>query len=385
MYIHFGFVIAVLCFVTGVASAAAPYPPSERVHGMIFDLSSVEQLAPGSDNWPVTWADDNHQYTSWGDGGGFGGTNNLGRVSLGVARIEGSADRHRGFNVWGGHNTANPANVNGKSTGILSVDGVLYMWVTPGSGHHGFEEARLYTSSDHAATWDRQPEPAFVKADKVIKPTFAQFGRDYDGARDEYVYIYAARLKNDSQLAVQKPGEIDLIRVPKYAITDRDRYEFYAGTEANGRPKWSPDLPDRQPVFEDANGVGWTVSVSYNAGLDRYFLITEHNQSFSGDMGVFDAPEPWGPWTTVEYSNNLAGLGTTFFWNFSNKWLSEDGRDFVLNFTGIGANDAWGTVRGTFNTPEPTSLAVLGVLGMALMRRRVRRVVVMNRSGAVPG
>ena len=31
-------------------------------------------LAPGSDIWPLTWAADGHQYTTFGDGGGFGGT-----------------------------------------------------------------------------------------------------------------------------------------------------------------------------------------------------------------------------------------------------------------------------------------------------------------------
>jgi hypothetical protein len=40
---------------------------------------------------------------------------------------------------------------------------------------------------------------------------------------------------------------------------------------------------------------------------------------------------------------------STFFWNFSNKWLSSDGRDFVLVFTGVGSNDSWNTVHGTFH------------------------------------
>ncbi|MCA9598338.1 MAG: hypothetical protein KC776_33730 [Myxococcales bacterium] len=39
-----------------------------------------------------------------------------------------------------------------------------------------------------------------------------------------------------------------------------------------------------------------------------------------------------------------------FFWNFSNKWLSADGKDFVLVFSGIGDNDSWNTVQGSFTT-----------------------------------
>jgi hypothetical protein len=53
---------------------------------------------------------------------------------------------------------------------------------------------------------------------------------------------------------------------------------------------------------------------------------------------------------------------TTFFWNFSNKWLSADGRDFTMVFTGVSSNDSWNTVRGRFNSggsstnPDPIPL-----------------------------
>jgi hypothetical protein len=52
---------------------------------------------------------------------------------------------------------------------------------------------------------------------------------------------------------------------------------------------------------------------------------------------------------------------TTFFWNFSNKWLSTDGLDFTLIFTGTGANDSWNTIRGRFTLapttpPSPTPI-----------------------------
>ena len=40
-------------------------------------------------------------------------------------------------------------------------------------------------------------------------PTFCQFGKDYAGARDDYVYSYSIRLQDASGLKVQKPGLID--------------------------------------------------------------------------------------------------------------------------------------------------------------------------------
>ncbi|HJX09710.1 MAG TPA: hypothetical protein VJ733_04340 [Candidatus Binatia bacterium] len=41
----------------------------------------------------------------------------------------------------------------------------------------------------------------------------------------------------------------------------------------------------------------------------------------------------------------------TVFWNFSSKWMSPDGRKFVMVYTGKGS-DEWGTVEGTFATPS---------------------------------
>jgi hypothetical protein len=321
-----------------------PYGPSQ--YQISFDRTSVVRLAPGSDNWAVTWAGDNHQYAPWGDGGGFNGTNVIGRDSLGVARIEGGVDDYKGFNVWGGYGAENRSNIDGKSYGLLSVDGVLYMWVSPGSNIENFEEARLYRSSDHAKTWVRE-EWAFSKDDGIISPTFTQFGQDYHGARDDFVYVYAPRLKDARSITIQRPGQIDLLRVPRQSITDRSKYQFFFGIDENGSPRWTADLSQRLPVYEDANGSGWSVSVSYNSGLGRYFLITEHTESLYGNMGIFEATEPWGPWRTVVYSANLGGVGTTFFWNFSNKWISNSGRDFVLIFTGVKSNDAWGAIKGS--------------------------------------
>jgi len=327
-----------------------PYPPSPNIRTVEFEFGTHVRQASGSDNWPLTWAANGHQYTSWGDGGGFGGNNINGRVSLGVARVEGERTDHTGTNVWGGKDPENPAQFGGKSYGILSLDGVLYMWVSPGSGVTNYEEARLAWSKDHGATWTLS-EWAFTDADAIVLPAFLQFGKDYAGARDEYVYTYAIHLMENEDLKVQIPGQIDLMRVPRGSILARSSYEFFAGLRAAGSPSWTEEYARREPVFEDPNGVGWTVSVSHNAGVGRYLLMTEHDESFKGNLGIFDAPEPWGPWTTVDYLDGFAVPGdraSAFYWNFSNKWLSEDGKSFVLVFTGVGENDSWNLVEGTF-------------------------------------
>ncbi len=336
---------AVLALFVGLLAAragAAPYSQSTVIPGLSFDWSSHRSLASDNDNWPITWADDDHQYSSWGDGPGFGSS----RASLGVARIAGdSPDSFSGANIWTG---------DGKSYGIISVGGVLYMWVSPGSDGTNYEEARLYRSTNHGSSWS-QADWAFTKQDGLILPTFLQFGKDYAGARDNYVYVYANHYKGASSLQVQKPGEIALLRVPKTAIMDRSQYEFYAGTDGGGNPLWTKTLSSRKPVFNDSNGVGWCTSGAlYNAGLKRYLLITEFDATVQGNLAVFEAPAPWGPWRTVYYGNVSR---PTFFANFSQKWMSTDGRDFVLVFTGTGEYDSWNTVRGRFSGGSPPDTA----------------------------
>jgi hypothetical protein len=232
------------------------------------------------------------------------------------------------------------------------------MWVSPGSDAANYEEAKIYRSANHGISWEAA-NWAFTKADGLILPTFLQFGRNYHAARDDFVYVYATHFKPKVRLVkdhlrVQRPGEIALMRVHKARIMERMSYTFFRGLGEGGNPIWTEKLPDRQPVFRDSNGVGWNNSVSYNPGLGRYILMTEHTESSKGKLGIFDSPQPWGPWTTAEYTNAFGGPKlepTTFFWNFSNKWLSADGRNFTLVFTGTGrgvGNDSWNTVQGSF-------------------------------------
>jgi hypothetical protein len=340
-----------------------PYPPSTLIKGVDFDWSSHVRLAEGSDNWAITWADDDHQYSTWGDGGGFDGSDDRGRVSLGVAKIQGSFEDYQPLNVWGGHNAAYQPEFEGKSYGIIFIDGVLYMWVGPGSLTKSYDEARLFHSTDYGATWT-PVEWAFVKEDGLIMPTILNFGKNYAGAQDNFVYHYFIELQGDpDELGVHIPGKVHLLRVDKREmVRSKSSYEYFNGVGRNGDPRWSDDINEKEPVFEDANGVGWTLAVSYNAGLERYILTTEHTETNQGNLGIFEAPEPWGPWSTVAYMDRSDGTQfardfrgvpeTTFFWNFANKWLSEDGQEFTLVFTGTDDNDSWNTVRGSFEVAD---------------------------------
>ena len=223
-------------------------------------------------------------------------------------------------------------------------------------------------SADHGAHWAKA-DWCWRREDDLIIPTFLVFGKDNAHAPDDYVYSYFIRPQTKSitqaefGLQVHKPGAIFLARAPKEDLfAGREAYVWFAGMK-EGQPVWDA-LSRKRPVFENPEGTGWCVSASYNAGLSRYLLATEHTASHASVMSLFDAPAPWGPWTTVRYWSEDRRFGqdrpgssldwddNIFFFSFAPKWLSADGRNFTLVFTGGGRgkdNDSINTVRGAFH------------------------------------
>ncbi len=342
------------------AEAGSPYPKSTRITGIAFEWHTHKRLALGSDNWPITWSANDQQYTAWGDGSGFGAPGTAGRVSLGVARVEGTSAVYRGFNVWGGTNAEVRAAFEGKSYGIIAIGTDLYMWRCGTGGADLLGAQRLHKSTDNgrswtAASWEFPPATSFYC------PAPLQFGKGYAGARDAYVYIYAAE-QTSEQWGIHKPGKITLMRVPQDALMNRASYEFFTGRDASGNALWSPDINARRPVIEDRNGLR-LVSAIYNPGLDRYLIGYAHTERRGSDMAILDGPTPWGPWTTVMYDFNWgAGQFTgscCLLIHFAPKWWLNGGRRFTAVFSGGGAANSWNTVEGTFTVngtaPPPLS------------------------------
>lgn len=344
--------------VGGVAPGAA-FPKSRVVSGLRIRLDTLVEQAEGSDNWAITWAADGAQYTTWGDGGGFDGTNREGRVSMGVARIDGPPDDFTATNVWGGVDARAHAAYPGKSYGVLAVGRDLWLWRTGKASHQSaFEIQDLFVSRDGALTF--QPagvaftEEQFAPGEGFFAPTFLQFGPGYRGARDGYVYVYAPEQTNEAW-GIQKPGEIALMRVPVTKLADRSAYEFFAGFDSTGSPAWTTTLDERQPVFRDAKNGIMKTSVTWNAGLRRYFLITQQRQRWQGGyIGIYESTEPWGPWSTVLFENawkiGLQDGIKSVYWNFSNKWTSRNGRCTALVYTGP-SEDNFGMVMVELTPP----------------------------------
>jgi hypothetical protein len=151
------------------------------------------------------------------------------------------------------------------------------------------------------------------------------------GARDGYVYVYS----HDSDSAYTPADRMVLARAPKDKLKQRDAYEFFTGLDAKGQPLWSRDVAQRGAVFTHA-GQCYRSGVTYNPGLKRYLwcqTLPGKDPRFGGGFGVYDAPEPWGPWTTVFYTPEWdVGPGESA--SFPAKWMSADGKTLYLVYSG---------------------------------------------------
>jgi CubicO group peptidase (beta-lactamase class C family) len=317
----------------------APYPASPVIAGIEWaPPETIVRRAPGGDNWPITWGDD-RLYTAYGDGRGF--VPHVPRkLSMGLATVAGFPPDFRGTNLRSPSGEDVGDGPRGKkASGLLMVDGVLYLWA------RNADNSQLAWSADRGKTWT-WADWKFTTSFGC--PTFLNFGKDYAGARDGFVYVYSP----DAETAYDAADRMVLARVPKDKIRDRSAYEFFAGRGSGGEPRWTRDVRERGAVFEHA-GKCHRGGISYNAGLKRYLWCQvlppkkgERGPRFEGGFGIYDGPEPWGPWTTAYFTEKWdVGPGESSC--FPTRWMSADGKVLYLVFSG---NDAFSVRKATLTT-----------------------------------
>ena len=149
------------------------------------------------------------------------------KLSLGLRPVEGGP-----ADFSGSTSARRPASRQGdgkagkKASGLLMVDGVLYLWVRNAGN------AQLAWSADHGRTWT-WADWKFTTSFGC--PTFLNFGKNYAGARDEYVYVYS----HDSDSAYEPADRMVLARVPKGRISEPGRLRVLRGLDAGRQPAWT--------------------------------------------------------------------------------------------------------------------------------------------------
>jgi hypothetical protein len=324
------------------AEPAPAYPPSPAIAGIEWaPPETIVRQAKDGDNWPLTWADDDAIYTTFGDGTGFPPKTEK-KLSCGFARLTGGPGDFAGTNIRSAAEQFGDGRKGKKGWGILSVGGTLYLWLGHADRKGG--GAQLAWSKDHAKSW----EFADWQFSELGLVGFVNYGKDYAGARDDFVYAYS----HDGPRADTPADQFVLMRSPKDRLTDRAAWEFFVKVDREGRPAWDADIARRGAVFTNKDSC-LRSAMTWQSALGRYLWWQQiprpkgsadrGDTRFEGGFAVYDAPEPWGPWTTAFFTPKW-DVGPGEHGDFPARWMSADGRTLHLAFSG---EDAFSVRRAT--------------------------------------
>jgi hypothetical protein len=328
----------------------------------IEDGTSLPQIGHG-DLWPSCWSDDDALYVAAGDGRGFGLIQR--DIAVGVINGRPGEPDYRGTqlavssavsDIWNG------ADYNRKPTGMLCLDGDLYIAIQD-LRRETFADAPAATiarSQDKGRTWTWDRTAPMFTDHVWTTIMFLDYGKDSEHAPSDFVYAYG--LDDNWAFSEGQPGPTSmfLARIPRGQVQERSAWEFFAGIALGGEPHFSPDITARVPVLEDKRRLHAAPldpqlrfqdmtainqgGVVYNAPLGRYLFSTWTEYTFE----LYEAPTPWGPfhlfsskdfgvWPWNDARNG--GYATTI----PSKFISEDGKHMLLQ-----AN-SWVDVTGKDN------------------------------------
>ena len=199
-----------------------------------------------------------------------------------------------------------------KPSGLIALEGFLIM-----AAHRPDSEpieGYLAVSDNGGLTWSEIENSPWTKKSHFRVLMFIQTGKNCALAQDSHAYALAVGDEFPSDLAVQ---DVYLTRVPYDSLVDYGSYEYFSGTADS--PDWSSNEDDAKAL--DGLATIAQAGALYHEGLDRYFFLSGLNDPSSLDGAVYEAPQPWGPWTRVTtidgpfISNVLAkGAGDDFFY-----------------------------------------------------------------------
>jgi hypothetical protein len=360
------------CLTAGAASAASPYPASGILGGISWDLSSKQRYAStattpaGSDIWDSMWASDGNVYGAWGDGAGFACTS---KHQIGVTKLVGSPPSTlTGTDFCGGSPPAGScltlSTIGGKPRGVVALPtSTMYMF-------HLIQDKCtaevLAKSTNNGTSWaDVNPTTlTWPDANGFSPGSILQYGQAQAGslapesAPTRYIYIYGHK---GTDLTHQYLARVDMTGG---AIESTTNWSYFSGTAMS--PAWSSSSASATVVFTDPDH-SQTIQVTFDKSIGRYIAYNDHGSTCGGpcerQVGLFDAPSPWGPWTTFDYEENFdntgcgsncLGNGEAVGWSMMQKWFSSDGLTIwpEYNSTDLSATalyDSLNLIKGTIS------------------------------------
>ncbi|MFC4312985.1 hypothetical protein ACFPN2_28135 [Steroidobacter flavus] len=381
--------------------------PGSRIKSVIRREETILRLGGNGDNYHMSWAKDDRQYTSVCDGAGW--NDNSMPFNSRMWMISGEPSDARFENVAGypyltGLATE-PSSPRYYAFGTLAIDEHIYQFLSTNSGpregiptNEWFSGIKLIYSPDQGRTWcnsdgstpvvwepwgqrSRDNMTFFGESQGAFSViSVLQMGKNYESNRDGYVYLYAQNGNVDGTA-----NELVLVRTPKLKVLDRREYEFFEGLQANGEARWTKDILARRVVHTFPRGwVGshphsWIPSVVYNETLGVFLMASwgarwgrgqQANGEFSPHpsyLGFWTAPHPWGPFEQVHEEVSWAPGGDlnarAYEPQIAPKWIAPDGKSFWLvwtDFQSTNSKELWSLFDEVLTSPNPDRKRVEG-------------------------
>ncbi len=370
-------------------------PKKQYPVSLEFD-SYVFRSGDNGDNWCLTWAADGDLYTSQCDGRGWLNedgskrnfkNNHIWRISGGpdsasfkTTMLTNAPDYSRKAQevIYG---PIEPGDAyeefpqkdrldvwNWYGYGIVSIDGNIYQFIShvgDGFGFGWFDGSQLIWRPKEQKSWKRWNGTDANDDDKWLlneggnqqffykEPdlafsfiTIAQFGQDYVENKDGYVYLYSPEGK-------EKAANLNMARVMKENILDKNKWEYFVKTKEDGDAEWvAGDISKRGIVHTFPEGWGfysWSPSVVWNEKLGLFIMAVAGTQK-PGTGGVLEdymhyetaglmmlySETPWGPWHQF-YWDESWDVGNpenrAYLPQLSPKWISDDGKSMYMVFS----------------------------------------------------
>jgi hypothetical protein len=346
------------------AMTDCPFAPSAALRGLAF--TGRYRNYTNADTWYPSWAADGHLYSPWTDGyllddadtqpfddshPGYAcnSLDYLGRkAATAQAKIVGDDPLALSLVNLTPRIEADPAPYGGRyPCGSLVVNGEWYYgtyclrdfsgercggvgWLTLGP-FVGFRRSR-----DLGATWvetrHTPAQPLFgentdLAPIRIGAPHFVDLGQNLQHSPDGKAYLVAHGATRPEACNNWIQGDqVYLLRVSPEpdAIEDPQAYEFFAGHDPAGRPRWTRSLAKMQPLLAWDDHLG-CVTVTYNAPLGKYLLcVTRGVRAGHYDTLFLEAEALTGPWRLFCYWRDFGP--EAYFVNLPSKFISGDGR-----------------------------------------------------------
>ncbi len=338
-------------FAPAAAPRSTPLAVSQRFAGIRWTGRFATYT--DADTWYPSWDADGHLYSPFTDGDvdGVLAISRGPRAQTGHAVIEGDDPMRLRVRAIGVFERDTPRFRGNYPCGSLCHRGVWYYgsyylddYLTADGVRVIYEMgpcAGFRISTDHGQTWTDSPrddhDPLFPERGRVAgeapirfgAPKFVDFGQDMQHAPDGKAYLVAHGTLAPDGVSNWCAGDAHfLARVAPSpeTINDPRAYEFFAGLDAAGGPRWSNDFAALLPIV-DWPGHAGIATVTYNAPLGLFLLVgcvgPAHGSSGPYDTWIATSQQLWGPWELVQY---LPAFGTQgYFATIPSKFIAADG------------------------------------------------------------